>query len=226
MIHIMFSATRGETPAPPPLPPKPQQARGKEKRERVYEAALRAFAEHGFEHARIEDVVADAGVSWGTFFRYFPRKEDVLLEAGARHYRTRVRPKAEEALKGNGVPVREAIHTMIAAMLTSDLPSHLHGAMLLEITTTPLRFAALMEEDEAPWLVMVAGLVKAGQERGEVRDDVDALTLAAVVLAGSMFPSVQGGFQDLRGLRGIPGGGDPIALLNRAFPVAWRGVAA
>jgi AcrR family transcriptional regulator len=226
MIHIMFAAARGETNAPPPLPPKPQQARGKEKRERVYEAALNAFGEHGFDQARIEDVVADAGVSWGTFFRYFPRKEDVLLEAGARHYREHVRPRAEAALAGNGVTVREAIHTMIGAMLTSDFESHLHGAMLREITATPLRFAALMEEDEAPWLVVVAELVRAGQERGEVRDDVDALTLGAVVLAGSMFPAVQGGFQDLRGLRGIPGGGDPIAILDRAFPVAWRGVEA
>ena len=53
----------------------------------VYEAAMKAFAEHGFDQARIEDVVADEGMSWGTFLRYFPRKEDGLLEAGAEHYR-------------------------------------------------------------------------------------------------------------------------------------------
>src|SRR3954451_24587606 len=99
MMHIMFAASRGENTAPPPLPPKPRQARGIAKRERVYEAALAEFAAHGFDDARIEDVVADADVSWGTFFRYFPRKEDVLLEAAARHYRERVRPLAESALE-------------------------------------------------------------------------------------------------------------------------------
>ena len=35
----------------------------------------------GLEHARVEDIVAAAGVSWGTFFHYFPTKEDVLLHA-------------------------------------------------------------------------------------------------------------------------------------------------
>src|SRR3954447_10035230 len=99
MIHIMFAAGRGENSVAPPLPPKPQQARGKEKRERVYEAALRAFAESGFDQARVEDVVADTDVSWGTFFRYFPRKEDILLEAAARPYREQVRPLAESALQ-------------------------------------------------------------------------------------------------------------------------------
>jgi AcrR family transcriptional regulator len=212
------------SPAPPPLPPRPQQERGKEKRRRVYEAAVRAFGEHGLEQARIEDVVAEAGVSWGTFFRYFPRKEDVLLELGAEHYRTYVKPVGEKGLAGGSV--RDALHAMLVAMLTSDLPPHLHGAMLREITTTPVRFAALLGEDEQPWLVLAAQLMAVGQERGEVRDDVDALTLSAVVSAASLFPAVQGGFEDLKGLRGIPGGGDPIAILDRAFPVAWRGVEA
>lgn len=206
----------------PPLPPKPQQERGKEKRRRVYEAAVRAFAEHGFEEARVEDIVAEAGVSWGTFFRYFPRKEDVLLELGVEHYRTRIQPAAKAGLAGGSV--RDALHSMMVAMLTSDMPSHLHGAMLREVTATPVRWAALLGEDELPWVALAAQLLAVGQERGEVRDDVDSLTLAAVVAAASLFPAIQGGFEDLRGLRGIPGGGDPIAILDRAFPVAWRGV--
>ena len=115
---------------------------------------------------------------------------------------------------------------MLAAMLTSDMPSHLHGAVLREVATTPVRFAALMEEQETPWLVIIALLMALGQQRGEVREDVDALTLSAVVSAASLFPAVQGGFQDLRGLRGLPGTGDRIAILDRAFPVAWRGVEA
>jgi AcrR family transcriptional regulator len=222
MIHIMFAASRGENTAPPPLPPKPRQARGIEKRERLYEAALAEFAQHGFDDARIEDIVADAEVSWGTFFRYFPRKEDVLLEAGARHYRDNVRPMAPAALEDESSSVREAIHRLLRAMLTSDMPSHLHGAILREITTTPARFGALFEEGESPYLRIVTDLMRAGQERGQVQKDVDPITLAAVVTAASLFPAVHGGFRDLKGLRGIPGGGDPIAILDRAFAVAWR----
>jgi AcrR family transcriptional regulator len=208
----------------PPLPPKPRQKRGKEKRRRVYAAAVRAFGEHGFDEARVEDIVAAAGVSWGTFFRYFPRKEDVLLELGVEHYRSRVQPVGRAGLAGG--PVRGVLRSMMVEMLTSDMPSHLHGAMLREITSTPVRFVALLADDDQPWLVLAAELLTAGQEQGEVRDDVDALTLAAVVVAASLFPAIQGGFEDLRGLHGIPSGGDPIAILDRAFPVAWRGVEA
>jgi TetR/AcrR family fatty acid metabolism transcriptional regulator len=224
MIHIMFSGVRGENVVSVPLPPTPQQERGKEKRRRVYEAAMRAFATNGFEQARIEDVVTEAGVSWGTFFRYFPRKEDVLLEAMAEHYRTRVRRAAESALERADAGVREAVYAMLVAMLTSEWPSHLHGAVLREVTSTPVRFAALLGPDEKPWFVVVAELMAIGQERGEVRADVDPLTLSAVVGAGSLFPAIQGGFEDLLGLRGLPGTGHPIAILDRAFPVAWRAV--
>src|SRR3954453_15816404 len=120
MIHIMFAASRGET-SPPPLPPRPQQERGKAKRQLVYEAAVRGFAQSGFDQARIEDVVADAGVSWGTFFRYFPRKEDVLLEMGVEHYRKHVLPDARHGL-ANGRPVRRTVRDMHAALLTSGWP--------------------------------------------------------------------------------------------------------
>jgi AcrR family transcriptional regulator len=222
MIHIMFGAARGES-SPTPLPPRPQQERGKAKRQLVYEASVRAFAANGFDQARIEDVVADAGVSWGTFFRYFPRKEDVLLEMGVEHYRQNVLAGAERGLSG-GRPVRETAYEMFAGLLTSDWPSHLHGAMLREISSTPVRFAALLGPDDPPWVTLVAKLIARGQERGEVRTDVDALTLAAVVSAGSLFPAIQGGYEDLRSLRGLPEAGDPIAILDRAFPVVWRGI--
>ena len=47
------------------------------------------YEANGIDAARVEDVIAEAGVSWATFFRYFPRKEDVLIEHAARHFRDR-----------------------------------------------------------------------------------------------------------------------------------------
>src|SRR5271155_930521 len=61
----------------------PRQRRAVVTRRRVYEAAMAEYARVGLEAARVEDIVAAAGVSWGTFFHYFPAKQDVLLDAAA-----------------------------------------------------------------------------------------------------------------------------------------------
>jgi AcrR family transcriptional regulator len=222
MMCIMFSMASASPrrDAPVPLPPRPRQERSEEKRRRLYEASVKEFARRGFEHARVEDIVSDAGVSWGTFFRYFPRKEDVLLQMGVEHYRACVRGMVRAPT------ARQTVHDLFAALLTSDWPSHLHGAMMRELSATPVRYSALLAPDDLPWIGLVAERMAEGQERGEVRTDVDVATLAAVVTAGSLFAAIQGGYEDLRSLRTLPGAGDPIAILDLAFPVVWRAVEA
>lgn len=46
----------------------------------ILDSALRHFAAHGFAAARMEQIAADAGVTAGTIYRYFPSK-DSLVEA-------------------------------------------------------------------------------------------------------------------------------------------------
>ncbi|MDX1657267.1 MAG: TetR/AcrR family transcriptional regulator [Nitriliruptorales bacterium] len=52
--------------------------RGAATAERLRVAAREVFAEHGYAAARVEDVVAAAGVSHGTFYTYYDNKAAVL----------------------------------------------------------------------------------------------------------------------------------------------------
>lgn len=54
-----------------------------ETRRRLFAAALDVFRRDGVEAARIDDIVAQVGVSRGTFYFHFPTKEDVLALAYA-----------------------------------------------------------------------------------------------------------------------------------------------
>ena len=64
--------------------------RGERTRLRLRDAARQVFAERGYAAARVEDIVATAGVSHGTFYTYFENKGaalDALIDATAVHLR-------------------------------------------------------------------------------------------------------------------------------------------
>ena len=48
-------------------------------REQILEAAREVFAEFGYSKSRITDIVRRAGCGTGSFYQYFPTKDDVFL---------------------------------------------------------------------------------------------------------------------------------------------------
>ena len=56
-----------------------RQRRSEENRARIFEAAVKLFAKHGFTNVTVEQITEAADVGKGTFFNYFPTKEHLLV---------------------------------------------------------------------------------------------------------------------------------------------------
>jgi AcrR family transcriptional regulator len=201
-----------ETPVAAP----PTQARGADKRDRIYRAAISRYGADGVNATRVEDVIADAGVSWATFFRYFPRKEDVLIESTVRHFRDRVRAAAEQGLRDRRLRIRTVTERTFAALLKpAELPAPLHNAALLEVFAYPARFAAMVDDGHPqPMVGVIAELLAEAQRRGEMRRGVDPDAAALIVVAGALFPGVQA----------AAAGADPGAAVSTALDILWGGL--
>lgn len=60
--------------------PLARQIQKEQTRALLVDAALRVFAEHGYEEATVEDIAAAAGYSKGAYYFHFASKEDIFLE--------------------------------------------------------------------------------------------------------------------------------------------------
>ena len=63
-----------------PTLPRPATARGEATRQKLLDAAEIEFGAHGFHATSIAGITRRAGVAQGTFYLYFPSKEDALRE--------------------------------------------------------------------------------------------------------------------------------------------------
>lgn len=164
-----------------PAARRPRQARAIETRRRVYEAAIAEFQRVGVEAARIEDIVSAAGVSWGTFFTYFPTKEDVILEAAVvtcQAFADACRAGVASGAR-TGIVVGDAFRAM---RRTAPPPGPIRNAIMQGITNDPGRLSDHLGDDVPNPVLAMSRVLEAGQRRGEIRDDQPAESLAAVLV--------------------------------------------
>ncbi len=115
-----------------------RERRNRRNRQAIVDAALRLFAERGFDATSVEQIAAAADVAARTFYRYFPSKEDVLFED----------PGAEAALRrvlGERQPGEADAHLVARGMLAAMLVHEERVARLRDLleSTPALRGPAL-----------------------------------------------------------------------------------
>jgi AcrR family transcriptional regulator len=163
------------------LPRVPRQARGRRKRDAILAAAEALFAERGYEAVAIEDLVARAGVSVGTFYGYFRNKRQVLLSLiGAQ----------VEGLLGlglAGLDFGDEPRAAIARTVREALGTIARGRGLrrawLELLPRDPELAARQREVGELVRGQVAGAIEAARARGLTWPQLDAPATAwAIVL--------------------------------------------
>lgn len=148
--------------------------RREQTRARLREAANELYLRKGVDKTTVDEIVAKAGVSKGTFYLHFDRKEDLLLEYGTRRLQ-RVREMLPELI-GNKT-FREALDLILDQVVRGKTwGREVTGRAILEMGTSAERLPL-----EAPYKLLEPLLVLA-QARGEVRSDVPASQLAQFVL--------------------------------------------
>lgn len=152
------------------------------KRARIVTAALRHFAEEGYQAARVEDLSAQLGVAKGSIFQYFGSKSGLFLEA-----------------------YKKAVRSFPAYL---DCPPLVREKGFFEVLSYWLtRTEHLIREDWIPYRVALLGnygvdlglkreinrflaeedpygnaaFVRYGIARGEVRSDIDSAMIASIL---------------------------------------------
>jgi AcrR family transcriptional regulator len=147
--------------------------RGAATRARIRESANELFLAQGFEDTTVDAIVAAAGVSKGTFYLYFERKEDLLLEYGWKRL-ARIREMLPELL--SRASFADALNELLDTVVRGKTWNReLTARAIDEIGTSAERL-------EAAPTKLLRPLLELAQARGQVRDDIPAEALAQFAL--------------------------------------------
>jgi AcrR family transcriptional regulator len=144
-----------------------------EKQQLILSTATEEFAQCGYEKANINVIADKAGVSIGSLYRYFSSKEDLFLKTV--HEGTLFLSSTLEPIISSDQPILEKLRSIIHVIQTTSREHQSLIKLYSEMTSVGNRALAqrLSNEIETISAEAYAKLLKDGQDRGEVRKDMD-----------------------------------------------------
>ncbi|HTH89998.1 TetR family transcriptional regulator [Mycobacterium sp.] len=175
----------------------------------IQEHALRLFIEKGYDTTTVEEIAAAAGVSHMTFFRYFPRKEEVV------EY-DEYDPLLEELVAARPVeePPLTALHRALRAGLEHILATDREELLIrtrLILRNPALRSRNLLAQDATRDLLARALARRAGLPEPDL-----AATVQASAALGAIGPAAMAWAES--------DDADFVALIDEAFEALASGV--
>lgn len=155
----------------------------KDRPEQIRRAALRVFARKGYRNSVVEDVANEAGVSKGTIYTYFDRKEE-LLGAVFQDLMAEMEARQMEILESDRPPLEKirAIHNSFAEIVGRD---DAFARVMLDIWVAgmqdPERFGIDFATLYAEYRALVRHLLDQAAARGDVPEDLPDITPALLI---------------------------------------------
>jgi AcrR family transcriptional regulator len=148
------------------------QERARRTYEALMEAAHRVFTESGFDATQTPDIAAEAGVSVGTFYRYFTDKRDVFLEV-LRHdlawsYKNVMGELSPEKLAGPDR--RKTLERTLGILVDNVRRAPNMNRVFLEMSLRDDKVAALRDAFDSEARRAVADIIAAICPRDQVAD--------------------------------------------------------
>ena len=148
------------------------------------EHALRLFREKGYQNTTVEQIAAAAEVSPSTFFRYFPTKEDLVLQDDMD---VRLIEALEQQPAGLGpiAAVRAAIRESLASYSEADMEL-IRETTRLMMTVPEIRARAMDEFARTIAVVAEAMAKRAGRSPDDLAVRTVAGAIVGVIMAVTM----------------------------------------
>ncbi len=126
----------------------PRQRRAHETRARILDAARAVFEEHGYAHGTTNRIAAQAGLSVGSLYQYFPNKDAILVELVDAHIESGsaavLAALPSDPAGWGALPLADVIEPVVAAMVGLHADGRgLHRVLFEEAPRPPEQLARL-----------------------------------------------------------------------------------
>jgi AcrR family transcriptional regulator len=179
----------------------PRGRERQEKRERIVEAAARAFARKGYAGTVVADIAAEAGIGKGTIYEYFRSKEDLFFAVFEWLFRE-TRAEARVGIGAVGGSTAERLESLSDSLMRIWTEIEDFFTLTMEFwaasSSSHLRqqFKEAFRNGYAEFRTLVSNLIREGVERGEFRRDVDPDAVGAALVGAWDALFLQAWFDD------------------------------
>lgn len=141
------------------------------RRSELLDCAQARFLEHGYDNASLNEVIAQAGVSKGAFYHYFPSKE-ALLEALADRFARGALAQVQDALEQPGLDALARLNACMARARQNKIEIAVESWVLFEALFRPENLVLFHRINNAAVALFTPALTKViaqGVEEGTFR---------------------------------------------------------